>query len=90
LSEDDALWIATKAAVDSVALARLRALRRIADHPLGATVTDVQKALKRGNWWTAKYELDALTTIGVATEDKAEINGREETVYGLARSYRML
>jgi hypothetical protein len=90
LNEVDALRLATKAALDSVPLARLRALRAIADNPIGATVSDVQRALKRANWWIAKYEVDALTTIGVVREEKAEINGREETVYTLAAGYRML
>jgi hypothetical protein len=87
LTEDEALRLAIKAALDSVPLARFRALRAVADHPVGATVSDVQRALGRGNWWAAKWELDALTTIGIATETRAEINGVEQTIYALDPRY---
>ena len=59
VDEPNALRLATAAALDSVPLARMRALGAIAeitDYGARASVTDVQRALKRGNWWAAKWE----------------------------------
>ena len=71
VDEPNALRLATAAALDSVPLARMRALGAIAeitDYGARASVTDVQRALKRGNWWAAKWECDALTAIGLVLE----------------------
>jgi hypothetical protein len=44
----------------------------------------VQRALKRGNWWAAKWECDALTAIGLVKETKAD---EGTLVYELKSAY---
>jgi hypothetical protein len=90
LEEADAVRLAVTAAVDSVPLARIRALRAVADHPLGATVEEVRRRLGRANWYVAKWELDALETIGLAVWEVREINGFEQPIYRLYEPYRVL
>ena len=57
---------------------------------MSATVEHVRRALGRANWYVAKWELDALETIGLVATEVVEINEREETVYRLADEYRGL
>ena len=64
----------------------LGAIAEITDYGARA-VTDVQRALKRGNWWAAKWECDALTAIGLVLETRTE---DETLVYELATAYRPL
>jgi hypothetical protein len=64
LEEDQAVTIGVRAACDSVPLARLRALREVADSET-ATVSSVWRAIGRGNRWGAKWELAALEAIGM-------------------------
>jgi hypothetical protein len=52
--------------LSGVPLARLRALRCCAETHL-ANVSDVWKAIGRGNRYGAKWELDALEAIGLVT-----------------------
>jgi hypothetical protein len=90
LEEHDALRLAAAAAVDSVPLARMRALSAIADlteYGASASVSDVQRSLKRGNWWAAKWECDALTAIGLVKETRTE---DDALVYELAGDYKTL
>jgi hypothetical protein len=69
VTEHDAVNITIQVALDSVPLARMRALRAVAEAPpAGATVSDVHRALQRGNRWAAIWELDALTAIGITHE----------------------
>ncbi len=89
LDEKDALRLAITAAIDSVPLARMRALRAVADHALGtATVEDVRRALGRANWYIAKWELDALEAIGLVVAESVEINGVEQPAYRLFEPHR--
>jgi hypothetical protein len=90
VDEARALELAIGAALDSVPLARMRALEAIADITdagLRATVSDVQRALRRGNWWGAKWECDALAAIGLVTETR---DGEDAIYYELATAYRPL
>jgi hypothetical protein len=41
----------------------MRALRAVAEAPNGARVAEVHRAVGRGNWWAAKWELDALEAL---------------------------
>jgi hypothetical protein len=90
LDEEEALRLAIKAAIDSVPLARMRTLGAVAESPPGATVEDVRRALRRANWYVARWELDALESIGLVVGKDVEINGRGETAYALAGEYRGL
>jgi hypothetical protein len=86
VDEPTALRLATATALDSVPLARMRALGAIADitdYDARASVSDVQRALRRGNWWAAKWECDALTAIGLVKETRTE----ETLVYELESAY---
>ena len=65
LSEDDAVTLAIRAGLDSVPLARMRALHAIATTEAGATVADIHRGLGRGNRWAAIWEIDALEAIGL-------------------------
>jgi hypothetical protein len=84
LPETDALDLAISAGLDSVPLARMRALRAVADRDK-ATVSDVHRALKRGSRWQALWEIDALTAIGLV---KIEGPTRDEDPDG-ERHYRL-
>jgi hypothetical protein len=62
--------LAVAASLDSVPLARMRALHAVARAECrGATVTDVHRGLGCGNRWAAIWELDALTAIGLVVMD---------------------
>jgi hypothetical protein len=62
--------LAVDAALDSVPLARMRALHAVARADSnGATVADVHRGLRCGNRWAAIWELDALTAIGLVDMD---------------------
>jgi hypothetical protein len=66
LDEHSAVELAVRAALDSVPLARMRALQAIAAAgETGATVTDVHRGLGRGSRWAALWEIDALDAIGL-------------------------
>ena len=81
-----ALGLTVTVALDSVPLARMRALRAVADSGLrGATVSDVHRALLRGNRWAAIWELDALEAIGLVD---VEGPSREEDRNAI-RSYKL-
>jgi hypothetical protein len=91
LDADEALNLAGTLAMDSVPLGRMRALRAIADTPdPGCTVTDVHRALIRGNRWAALYELDALEAIGLITVHgpSRDEDAKATRVYALADEYR--
>ena len=64
IDEPVAVTIAVRAACDSIPLTRLRALRDVADSG-GATVASVHRAIGRGDRYGAKWELAALTAIGI-------------------------
>jgi hypothetical protein len=86
LTAEGALALATTAAVDSVPLARIKALRAVAaTGEAGATVADVHRALGRGNRWAAIWELDAVEAIGLV---HVEGPPRDENP-GAARIYRL-
>jgi hypothetical protein len=91
LSPQAACDLTVRVGLDSVPLARMRSLRAVADAgEAGATVTDVHKALVRGNRWAAIWELDALEAIGLVD---VEGPSREEDrnavrVYTLRAAYR--
>jgi hypothetical protein len=87
LNEDTAVHLAAKAGRDSVPLARMRTLAAVAERgDQGASVQDVRWALRKANWYLAKWELDALEAIGLVTATGPE----EEPVYHLAQEYRGL
>lgn len=66
LTADEAVALATRAALDSIPLARMRALTAVAESgDDGTTVSGVLRGLGRGSRWTAIWELDALEAIGL-------------------------
>lgn len=91
LSTEQALSLTVTLALDSVPLARMRALQAVVDAgEVGASVADVHRALGRGNRWAAIWELDALEAIGLVAVEGPD---REESptahrLYRLAETYR--
>lgn len=91
LDHHQALELATRVALDSVPLARMRVLQAVLEAgDIGASVADAHRALVRGNRWAAIWELDALEAIGLV-----EVEGRPRDedpqahrVYKLAAAYR--
>jgi hypothetical protein len=66
LTAAEALELTATVAVDSVPLARMRALRAVIEAgETGCTVSDVHRALVRGNRWAAIQQLHALEAIGI-------------------------
>jgi hypothetical protein len=66
LTADDAMELTATVAIDSVPLARMRALRAVLEAgDAGCTVADVHRGLVRGNRWAAIHQLDALEAIGL-------------------------
>jgi hypothetical protein len=89
LTETDALAYAVRAACDSVPLARFRAVREVAENG-PATVSDVFRAIGRGNRYGAKWELAALQAIGmvdVEGPDEDE-DPRATRLYSLKSEYQ--
>jgi len=89
LAEQLAVRIAAQAALDSVPLARLKALRHVADET-PATIASTRRAIGRGNRWSAKWELTALEAIGlIDVEGPDEFEDPNATrIYRLADRYR--
>jgi len=91
LDAEQALELTAKVAIDSVPLARMRALRAVVDAGnRGCTVADVHQALIRGNRWAAIWQLDALEAIGLVdlqgpTRDE---DPKAVRVYVIADEYR--
>lgn len=86
LGVDEATALTVKLAMDSVPLARMRALHAVVEAGAeGATVSDVHRALVRGNRWAALWELDALEAIGLV---HVEGPSRDEDSSG-TRTYRL-
>lgn len=70
VQEPIAAALAVRAGLDSVPLARMRALQSVAAAgDDGATVSDVHRGLRRGSRWAAIWELDALDAIGLLDID---------------------
>ncbi len=93
LSDDQAAELTIRVAIDSVPLARMRALRAVAKAPKpGATVSDVHRGLGRGNRWAAIWELDALMAIGLVDEHgpSRDEDPDEPRRYTLAREWQNL
>lgn len=76
---ETALALTIKTALDSVPLARIRALRAVAAAGDGANVADVHRGIGRGNRWAAIWELDALEAIGLV---HVEGPSRDEDPHG--------
>jgi hypothetical protein len=86
LEEPAAVELAIRVALDSVPLARMRALQAVADtNDEGATIADVHRGLGRGNRWAAIWELDALDAIGLV---HVEGPSREEDPHA-TRHYKL-
>lgn len=92
LPADAALTLTTTLATDSVPLARMRALRAVAESDAGARVSDVHRALVRGNRWAAIWELDALESIGMVTVDGSprDEDANAHRLYKLVPTYQHL
>jgi len=93
LDEQAACDLATAAALDSVPLARMKALDAVATSgDAGATITDVHRGLGRGNRWAAIWELDALEAIGlVAAEGPSrDEDPRATRLYTLDHEWRQV
>lgn len=91
LTPEDALRLSINVAHDSVPLGRMRALRAVAElGEAGATVSDVHRALIRGNRWAAIWELDALDAIGLVDVEgpSREEDRNAHRVYRLNDAYR--
>jgi hypothetical protein len=91
LDHHQALELASRVALDSIPLARMRALSAVIEAgEVGADVSAVHRALKRGNRWAAIWELDALEAIGLVDVEgpprHEEPKGRR--LYRLADDYR--
>jgi len=89
VNEEQAVAISVQAACDSVPLARLRALREIADTNM-TTVASVHRAIGRGNRWGAKWELAALEAIGMidVTGVSEDEDPKATRTYALKPDYR--
>jgi len=91
LQHDQALELATKIALDSVPLARMRVLQAVVEaEETGATVAVAHRALIRGNRWAAIWELDALEAIGLVTVEGTprDEDPHAHRFYRLAEAYR--
>lgn len=91
LNDRQALELTTKAAFDSVPAARMKALHAVADrYEHGASVSDVHRALGRGNRWAARWELDALDAIGLVdvTGPPQDEEASAARVYRLAADWQ--
>jgi hypothetical protein len=91
LDHVQALDLATRIGLDSVPLARMRALRAVVESgDIGATVSDAHRALIRGNRWAALWELQALEAIGLVVVEgtPADEDPSAHRVYKLADTYR--
>jgi hypothetical protein len=91
LTGAEALELTATVAIDSVPLARMRALRAVIEAgETGCTVADVHRALVRGNRWAAIFELDALEAIGLVDVIGAsrEDEPKATRTYFVASEYR--
>jgi hypothetical protein len=91
LTNEETLELATRVALDSVPLARMRVLGAVLTAgDVGASVAEAHRALIRGNRWAAIWELDALEAIGLVEVDGAarDEDPKAHRVYKLADAYR--
>jgi hypothetical protein len=92
-TQEQALELSIALGMDSIPLARMRALRAVADAAdPGATVSEVHRAMIRGNRWAAIWELDALEAIGLIDVDgpPRDEDPKATRVYRLAADYRQV